>query len=194
MRWMTAHRHGTRIRPLPSSLAARPLTRIRQCLHSLPLLGSRGTYLPHALSVSLAAPTCPPLPPVSYIRHRSLRRAHALPKCKIMCRPEFPDRGLFVQPNATAQTIMRMLRKISGTVNVVSMAVTARLWHVACLLQYGDSSLLRMSVRTELMRFMVFAFMLAPSCAPPKEGSFCAAFPQPTVHVVSSVVSYKACS
>ena len=41
---------------------------------------------------------------------------------------------------------------------------------------------LRISVRTELIRLIVFAFMLAPSCAPPpKEGSFCAALPQPTV-------------
>ena len=27
-------------------------------------------------------PACPPLPPVSYIRHRGIHRAHALPKCK----------------------------------------------------------------------------------------------------------------
>ena len=44
---------------------------------------------------------------------------------------------------------------------------------------------LRISVRTELIRLIVFAFMLAPSCAPPpKEGSFCAALPQPTVFVL----------
>lgn len=42
-----------------------------------------------------------------------------------------------------------------------------------------------MSVRTELMRFMVLALMLAPSWAPPpKEGSFCWALPQPTGEVV----------
>jgi hypothetical protein len=40
---------------------------------------------------------------------------------------------------------------------------------------------LRISVRTELMRLIVFAFTLPPSWAPPpKEGSFCAALPQPT--------------
>ena len=42
---------------------------------------------------------------------------------------------------------------------------------------------LRISVRTEFMRLIVFALTLAPSWAPPKEGSFCAALPQPTVLV-----------
>jgi hypothetical protein len=40
---------------------------------------------------------------------------------------------------------------------------------------------LRISVRTEFMRLIVFALTLAPSWPPPpKEGSFCAALPQPT--------------
>ena len=51
---------------------------------------------------------------------------------------------------------------------------------------------LRISVRTELIRFMVFAFTLAPSCAPPpKEGSFCAALPQPTVFALLAMLSCR---
>jgi hypothetical protein len=48
---------------------------------------------------------------------------------------------------------------------------------------------LLINVRTELIRLIVFALTLAPSCAlpPPKEGSFCAALPQPTVFVLAGV-------
>lgn len=44
----------------------------------------------------------------------------------------------------------------------------------------GKCYSLRISVRTEFMRLMVFALTLAPSWEPPNEGSFCAALPQPT--------------
>jgi hypothetical protein len=85
------------------------------------------------------------------------------------------------QPNAIAHTMMRMLRKISGT--AVSLALACCLF--ACPIVLGvfrGRHSLRISVRTELIRLIVFALTLAPSCAPPpKEGSFCAALPQPTV-------------
>jgi hypothetical protein len=85
-----------------------------------------------------------------------------------------------VQPNAIAHTMMRTLRKISGT--IVSLALACCLFDVSnCSWDVGRHSL-RISVRTEFMRLIVFALTLAPSCAPPpKEGSFCAALPQPTV-------------
>ena len=53
---------------------------------------------------------------------------------------------------------------------------------------YGNSLLI--SVRTEFMRLIVFAFTLAPSWPPPKEGSFCDALPQPTV-VTWSLVNLR---
>jgi hypothetical protein len=59
--------------------------------------------------------------------------------------------------------------------------VSLLLFTCPVVLEYGRHSL-RISVRTEFMRLIVFALTLAPSCAPPpKEGSFCAALPQPTV-------------
>jgi hypothetical protein len=57
----------------------------------------------------------------------------------------------------------------------------------ACPVRSGRTggNSLRINVRTELIRLIVLAFTLAPSCAPPpKEGSFCAALPQPTVFVL----------
>lgn len=94
--------------------------------------------------------------------------------------------SVLVQPKATAQTMMRMLRKMSGTVHTKE-SVLGSFW--ACLSFYiGKDSVvysLRINVRTELIRLIVLALTLAPSCAPPpKEGSFWAALPQPTVFVL----------
>lgn len=74
---------------------------------------------------------------------------------------------------------------MSGTVHIgIGQSVSAGFRGVL-VLQIGKDSVeysLRISVRTELIRLIVLAFTLAPSCAPPpKEGSFWAALPQPTV-------------
>jgi hypothetical protein len=91
--------------------------------------------------------------------------------------------------------MIMMLRKMRGT--VVENRVSLDSCVVVAEAKRFLYSLL-INVRTELIRLIVFAFTLAPSCAlpPPKEGSFCAALPQPTVLWVSwcGFVAVLACA
>jgi hypothetical protein len=134
--------------------------------------------------LSFHRPSLSTLHAVSYSRHRRVHRSQSAETRSRVC---FCFVGVssaclscHVQPNAIAHTMMRTLRKISGT--IVSLTLACCFFHVSSCPRMGRRHSLRISVRTEFMRLIVFALTLAPSCAPPpKEGSFCAALPQPTV-------------
>lgn len=92
------------------------------------------------------------------------------------------------QPKAMDQMIIRMFKKIKGTGNsaITGQQEIASV-EIFCLAHEGGANpsgyILLMRVRTELIRFIIFALRLALSCIPappPKEGSTCCEEPQPT--------------
>ncbi len=68
-----------------------------------------------------------------------------------------------LHPKATAQIIMSALRKIKGTVSQSVVVLHAH---------FSKVSILLISVRTELIRLIIFALTLVLSCMPPNAGSF----------------------
>ncbi len=70
---------------------------------------------------------------------------------------------LMLHPKATAQIIISALRKIRGTVSQSVEVLHIHSFKVSVLL---------ISVRTELIRLIIFALTLVLSCMPPNAGSF----------------------